>query len=122
MNLIKYLANDLQMSVVLGGTSDAVVALQTDPQMSSRFAPMELPRWSESEEFRKLLHAFERLLLLKRPSSLAQRELVQFVLAATGGLTGSVAQLLVRAAELAIRKGSEQITLPTLEEVAHVAA
>jgi hypothetical protein len=55
-------------------------------------------------------------------TSLAQRELVQFVLAATGGLTGAVAQLLVRAAELAIRDRSEQITLPRLEEVAHMAA
>lgn len=122
LNLIKYLANDLQMSVVLVGTSDAVVALQTDAQMSSRFTPMELPRWSESEEFRSFLHAFERLLPLRRPSLLAQRELVQFVLAATGGLTGAIAQLLVRAAELAIRDHSEQITLPRLEEVAYVAA
>jgi type II secretory pathway predicted ATPase ExeA len=122
MNLITYLANDLQMSVVLVGTSDAVVALQTDAQMSSRFTPMELPRWSESEEFRKFLHAFERLLPIRRPSSLAQRELVQFVLAATGGLTGAVAELLVRAAELAVRDRSEQITLPSLEEVAHTTA
>jgi len=37
MNLLKYLANDLQMSVVLVGIADAVVALQTDPQMSSRW-------------------------------------------------------------------------------------
>ena len=76
MNLLKYLANDLQMSIVLVGTADAVVALQTDPQMSSRFTPMELPRWSESEEFRRFLHAFERVLPLRKPSSLAQRDLV----------------------------------------------
>ena len=120
MNLLKYLANDLQMSVVLVGTADAVVALQTDPQMSSRFTPMELPRWGESEEFRRFLHAFERLLPLKLPSSLAQRDLVQFVLAVTGGLTGAIAQLLTRAAEIAIRDRSERIGLAHLEEVAHL--
>jgi type II secretory pathway predicted ATPase ExeA len=122
MNLLKYLANDLQMSVVLVGTSDAVVALQTDAQMISRFTPMELPRWGESEEFRKFLHAFERLLPLKNPSALAQRDAVQFILAATGGLTGAISQLLVRAAELAIRDRSEQINLSRLQEVAHVLA
>lgn len=118
----QYLANDLQMSVVLVGTADAVVALQTDAQMSSRFTPIELPRWGESEEFRKFLHAFERLLPLKNPSGLAQRDLVQFVLAVTGGLTGAISQLLVRAAELAIRDHSEQIVLSRLQEVAHVVA
>ena len=69
---------------------EAVVALQTDAQMSSRFTPMELPRWSESEVFRKFLHAFERLLPLKNPSSLSQRGLVQSVLAAAGRLTARV--------------------------------
>ena len=83
--------------------------------MSSRFTPMELPRCGESKEFRKFLHAFERLLSLKKPSSLAERELVQFVLAASVGLTGAVAQLLVRAAELAIRGRSEQISKRTAE-------
>ncbi|MDQ2735270.1 MAG: TniB family NTP-binding protein [Pseudomonadota bacterium] len=122
MNLLKYLANDLQMSVVLVGTADAVVALQTDPQMSSRFTPMELPRWRESEEFRRFLHAFEKLLPLKQPSALAQRDLVQLVLAATGGLTGAIAQLLTRAAEIAIRDRSERISLSHLEEVAQVTA
>ncbi|CAN7746933.1 TniB family NTP-binding protein [Variovorax sp. LjRoot130] len=122
MNLLKYLANDLQMSVVLVGTADAVVALQTDPQMSSRFSPVELPRWSESEDFRRFLHAFEKLLPLRRPSSLAQRDLVRFVLATTGGLTGAVAQLLTLAAEIAIRDGSERIGLAHLEEVAQLAA
>jgi type II secretory pathway predicted ATPase ExeA len=122
MNLLKYLANDLQMSVVLVGTADARVALQTDAQMSSRFPPIELPRWGESEEFRRFLHAFERLLPLKKPSSLAQRDVVQFVLAATGGITGAIAQLLTHAAELAIGDLTEHISLAHLEHVAQVTA
>lgn len=122
MNLLKYLANDQKMCVVLVGTADAVVALQTDAQMSSRFTPMELPRWSESEEFRRFLHAFEKLLPLKRPSSLAQRDSVQFVLAATGGLTGAVASTVTRAAEFAIRDRSESISLAHLEKAAQEAA
>ena len=96
--------------------------LQTDAQMSSRFPPTELPRWGESDEFRRFLHAFERLLPLKKPSSLAQRDVVEFVLAATGGLTGAIAQLLTHAAELAIRDGSERVGLTHLEYVALVTA
>lgn len=36
-NLLKYLANDLQISMVLVGTRGAVLALQIDPQMVSRY-------------------------------------------------------------------------------------
>ena len=118
MNLLKYLANDLQMSVVLVGTSDAVLAVQSDAQMSSRFPSVELPRWSESEEFRSFVHAFERLLPPKKPSNLAQRDCVRMVLGATGGITGSIAQMLNHAAELAIRDRSESIGLTHLEHAA----
>ena len=44
LNLLKYLANDLKMSIVLAGTSDAMIALSTDGQMRSRFASFEIPR------------------------------------------------------------------------------
>lgn len=64
--------------VKLVGARDAVIALQTDSQMVSRFTPFEVPRWRESETFRRLLAAFERILPLRRPSNLAQREIVQY--------------------------------------------
>jgi Cdc6-like AAA superfamily ATPase len=122
LNLLKYLANDLRMSVVLVGTHDAVVALQTDAQMTSRFPPVELPRWTESDDFRKFLAAFVRLLPLRRPSALANRDVVQFVLAVTGGVTGAIAQVLNCAAELAILDGSESISLGHLEQSAAATA
>lgn len=49
LNLSKDLANDLRMSIVAVGTDDAPVALQTDPQMSSGFTSLELPRWNMSQ-------------------------------------------------------------------------
>jgi hypothetical protein len=102
LNLLKFLANDLQVSMVLVGTRDAVLALQTDTQMMSRYKPFEIPRWRESDGLRRLLAAFERVLPLRKPSDLARREIVQFVLSATGGLTGEISSLLNNAAELAI--------------------
>jgi len=61
LNLLKYLANDLKFSVVVVGTSDAMLVLETDAQMRSRrFTPFEIPRWRESDQFRRLLSAFER--------------------------------------------------------------
>lgn len=72
LNLLKYLANDLKISIVVVGTADAPLALATDAQMLSRVTPFEIPRWRESEDPRRLLGAFERLLPLRRPSELTR--------------------------------------------------
>ena len=122
LNLLKYLANDLKISVVAVGTSDAPVAFQSDAQMSSRFTPFEMPRWSESDDFRRLLRAFEQTLPLRRQSELEQRPIAQFLIAASGGLLGEVSRLLSGAAEDAIRDGSERITLQLLEHAAYANA
>ena len=121
LNLLKFLANDLRISMVLVGTRDAVLALQTDTQMISRYTPFEIPRWRESDGLRRLLAAFERVLPLRKPSDLARREIVQFVLSATGGLTGEISTLLSNAAELSIRTGDEYIGITHLEHVGRVA-
>lgn len=119
LNLLKYLANELKICIVAVGTCDAPVAFQSDAQISSRFTPFEIPLWTESDDFRRLLSAFEQVLPLRRPSQLIQRPIVQFLIAASGGLLGDVSRLLNTAAELAILDSSERITLALLEQVAH---
>lgn len=122
LNLLKYLANDLKISIVTVGTSDAPVAFQTDAQMSSRFTPFEIPRWTESDDFRRLLRAFEQALPLRRASDLMQRPITQFLIAVSAGLLGEVSKLLNNAAEQAIRDGSERVTLLHLEQAAYAYA
>lgn len=116
LNLLKYLANDLRISIVAVGTDDAPVALQTDPQMSSRFTPLELPRWNECDEFRALLGAFEQVLPLRHSSDLQQRPFVQLLVAASDGLLGDVSRILNAPAERAILDNSERITLRHLQQ------
>ncbi len=120
LNLLKYLANDLKISIVAVGTDDAPLAFQTDTQMSSRFTPFEIPRWTESEDLRRLLRAFEQALPLRKGSDLSQRPIVQFLVAASSGLLGEMARMLTEAAEHAIHDGSERISLELLERAACV--
>ena len=121
LNLLKYLANDLKFSVVVVGTSDALLAVETDTQMRSRFTPFEIPRWRECDEFRRLPSALKRVLPLRRASNLAQKAIAEFLLAASGGLTGEVSRLFIDVAELAIFDSTERITLRHLEHLAQVA-
>jgi Cdc6-like AAA superfamily ATPase len=117
MNLLKYLSNELQCCMVAVGTRDALTAMQTDAQIASRFRPLELPRWSESEELRRFLMAFERMLPLREPSHLAGREMTQTLLEASEGITGNIAALLTLAARKAIRSGKERIDLDLLRSL-----
>ena len=118
LNQLKFLSNELRMSIVALGTSEALYAMQTDPQIASRFEPFALPRWRESAELRSFIVSFGRLLPLKKPSPFGDREIVQKLMAFSGGLTGKITTLLAQAAELAIRHRTESIDLKLLEEAA----
>jgi len=117
LNLLKYLSNELQCCMVAVGTRDALTAMQTDAQIASRFRPLELPRWSESEELRRFLMAFERMLPLREPSRLAGREITQTLVEASEGITGNIAALLTLAARKAIRQGKERIEIDLLRSL-----
>ena len=110
LNLLKFLSNKLNCCIVVSGTQDALVALQSDEQMVSRFRPFELARWNEDDEFRGFVQAFEKTLPLRIKSGLGEQSMVQALLAASHGVTGSIAEVLTGAARAALRIGSEHIT------------
>ena len=62
--------------------------------------------------------SFGRLLPLHLPSPYGDKDIIQKLMAYSGGLTGRITTLLAQAAELAIRQKTEQITLGVLEQAA----
>lgn len=118
LNLLKFLSNQLNCCVVVAGTADAVLALQSDDQMVSRFRPFELSRWRESDEFRGFVQSFEKTLPIRQKSGLGDQPIVQALLEASGGLTWLVAEVLTSAARAAIRSGSERITVDLIRAAA----
>ena len=73
LQVLKYLANDLQIPLIAVGTLAAVRAIQSDSQLDSRFDRLPLPLWELDRAFQMLLASFERTLPLRNPSGLAQR-------------------------------------------------
>ena len=111
--------NQLQCAIVVLGTRDALAAMQTDPQIASRFPGFELARWQENEDFRSFLAGFERQLPLRQASRIsASRAMVSAIMSATAGVTGRISNLLSRAAEAAIRSKKECITVELIGSVA----
>ncbi len=118
LNLLKFLSNQLRCAIVVLGTRDALAAIQTDPQIASRFPGLELVRWHENEDFRGFLAGFEKQLPLRQASRIGgSRAMVSAIMGATGGITGHISDLLSRAAEAAIHAKRECITPEVLQSV-----
>lgn len=117
LNVIKYLGNELQISIVGVGTRDAFRALQTDPQLASRFEPVVLPRWELDNDFLRLLASFEKMLPLHQPSRLHSSALASRLFAMSEGYIGELTRILTNAAVLAVENGHEHIDLTILKEI-----
>ncbi|PWG65700.1 TniB family NTP-binding protein [Sediminicurvatus halobius] len=117
LGVLKNLSNALKLPIVAVGTRDAIRALHTDPQISSRFAPFGLARWKLDREFLRLLASFERLLPLAEPSNLTNRETAIKVFNMSEGLIGGVSGVLKAAAVHALREGKERIEPQMLDEI-----
>jgi hypothetical protein len=98
LNAIKYLANQLRMSIVAAGTHEALHVMRFDPQIASRFEQMELPIWTESEELRRFVAGYLALLPIKKMPKAIDRRFVEYLLELTDGDTGRIIDVLRREA------------------------
>ena len=117
LNVLKYLGNELQVSIVAVGTRDAFRALQTDPQLANRFEPALLPRWEFDTDFLRLLASFERMLPLHEPSELHDTSVATKLFSMSEVYIGELSRLLASAAECAIQTGRERIDVLVLDKI-----
>lgn len=110
LNLLKYLSNELQLSIVAAGTQEALHAIRTDEQISNRFPVRVLPRWQMGADFKQLLRTFESTLPLRQPSRLDSEAIAGKLYGYSEGLIGELARTIKNAAKHAIATGAEQIT------------
>lgn len=121
LNVIKYLGNELEVPIVGVGTRDAFRAIQTDLQLSNRFDHALLPRWSNDDEFLRLLATFERAIPLRQPSNLIEGALADKIYSMSEGYLGEISRLLVSAAVKAVETKLERIDKKTLDRIDWVA-
>lgn len=115
LNVIKNLSNELMIPIIGVGTRDALRALQTDPQLSNRFEPISLPKWTMDQDYLRLLASFEKVLPLKKPSLLTQNNIAQKLLTMSEGFIGELSRILTKAAIKAIESNTEQINIKILD-------
>ncbi len=116
LNLIRFLSNELHMSIVSFGVTDTREAISVDAQLARRFKEYPLPRWQADEEFQMLVVKILRNFPLRRPSKLSPRAL-KHLLQICDGVTAHIFTTLQEAAVLAIRTEQEFIDDALLNKV-----
>lgn len=120
LNAIKNLSNHLKIPIVLSGTKDALRAVSTDTQISSRFRPIYLKKWKMDKEFVSLLATFLKTLPLKKESIVLTPNTAMEILEISDGNIGDIIGLLKKAAIYAIETQSERITLKEIKECSYI--
>lgn len=114
LNTLRYLSNELRLSLVCFGVAEAREAIGGDVQLARRFDEISLRRWSADAEFEALVASILRNLPLREPSLLSARSLRR-LLQVADGLTARVFRALNELAVEAIASGREQITDEAVE-------
>jgi len=120
LNVLKHLSNELQIPLICAGTKLAFNAIQTDSQLANRFEPNVLKRWTNGNEYKRLLLSFESITPLKMESNLIENSLSAEILLMSDGLIGEISKILELAAIKAIENDSEKITKSILKTIDYI--
>jgi len=115
LNVLRFIGNELQISIVGVGIKDAYLAIRSDAQLENRFEPFILPSWSNDNEFMRLLVSFQKILPLRKPSNLLDPDIRSIILDRSECTIGEISALLTRAACEAICSKKEYIDREVLE-------
>jgi hypothetical protein len=114
LNTLRFLSNELKLSLVCFGVTEAREAISGDVQLARRFDEFVLKRWSANAKFEVLVTSILRNLTLRDPSVLSARTLRR-ILQVTEGLTARIFRLFNELAVEAIEAGRERITDEAVE-------
>ncbi|WP_082746431.1 MULTISPECIES: TniB family NTP-binding protein [Stenotrophomonas] len=113
--LIKSICN-LGITVCIATTKNMINVLAADEQLASRFKKVELPVWSESNDFRQFLAGIELELRLPKPSNLDSKVVVRWLTTHDCCITFRLLEVILGAARLAHLRGEGRLTIELLEE------
>lgn len=120
LNIIKYLSNELNISIIGVGNKEVLHCIQHDPHAVSRFEQITLPKWLLNHDFITYLGNIEKELPLLYPSNLTEPCISQKLFSMSEGLLGELSDILSLAATEAILSGEEKITEKLLDRLSWI--
>lgn len=116
MSAIRDLSSKLKMPVILAGVKEALRAVNTEDQISSRYRPEYLTKWKMDKDYISLLATTISKLPLKKQSTIINKDDAQEILELCNGYIGEIVNLIKAAAVHAIKTGSERVTIKEIKE------
>lgn len=116
MSAIRDLSSKLTMPVILAGVKEALRAVNTEDQISSRYRPEYLTKWKMDKDYISLLATTISKLPLKKQSTIINKDDAQEILELCNGYIGEIVNLIKAAAVYAIKTGSERVTIKEIKE------
>jgi GTPase SAR1 family protein len=116
MSAIRDLSSKLKMPVILAGVKEALRAVNTEDQISSRYRPEYLTKWKMDKDYISLLATTISKLPLKKQSTIINKDDAQEIIELCNGYIGEIVNLIKAAAVYAIKTGSERVTIKEIKE------
>lgn len=116
LQLLRFLSNELQITIVCAGVPEARFALLSDPQLASRVADVALEPWTAGPDLQDFINRLVQGLPLRQPSPVDSAKLRRLLIERSGGITRSICRAVERAGATAIRNGRERIDLSGLDD------
>lgn len=117
LNVLKYISNQLSISLAGFGSGEAKALIQSDPHLEERFDIVALPMWTKKERWAvEAVKARIAFLPLRKPT-VVDRELMETLLLHSRSLIGQMFRLLERAAIAALDR-EECLSAALIEAVA----
>jgi hypothetical protein len=117
LNVLKYLSNQLSMSLAGFGSGEAKALIQSDPHLEERFDIVALPMWTRKSSWAiEAVRARLAYMPLRKPTEV-DRELMEALLLYSKSLLGRMFRLLERAAINALDQ-EECLSASSIEAVA----
>ena len=116
MSAIRDLSSKLKMPIILAGVKEALRAVNTEDQISSRYRPEYLTKWKMNKEYVSLLATIVSKLPLKKQSTILNKDDANEILNICDGYIGEIVGLVKASAVYAIKTGSERVTIKEIRD------
>jgi hypothetical protein len=117
LNVLKYISNQLSLSIVGFGSGEAKALIQSDPHLAERFDIVALPAWGKRERW-AVDAVRERLRFIPlRKATVVDRPLMEALFLHSGSILGRLFTLIEKAAIVAL-DAEECLSAQMIEDVA----
>lgn len=117
LNLLKYISNEVGLSIVGVGTLEAFYVINSDRQLANRFNKTLLPKWKYNDDFINFLATYQRTIKLENDFSIITPKISRLIYDLGEGLLGEYIRIIKLLWKEAIESGDETISQETFNRI-----